>query len=188
MTATDQDTTEADDAELARILDNPSGVGRPRGGASDTTMFMWLVIEANPGITRDELWAKVETQIPAGYAKRRLLRSVKSGWVHGPAHPDRVISAGRWYVFRVTLDQMRLSGLIVRNGDCLTVGRRPTYYGNAAALDITNTKAGEHLNRAYARRRLYEAADRLRRQPYGKLNPAEMRAFLLYFSRTGGDA
>ena len=33
-------------------------------------MLIWKVIEANPGITQDEIWNRVQDDIPPGYALR----------------------------------------------------------------------------------------------------------------------
>lgn len=63
------------------------GSGRDRGGATDTTMLIWKIIDANPGITCDEIWEQVEDRIPMGYALRLYSRSSVAG---GSATDDRI--------------------------------------------------------------------------------------------------
>jgi len=119
------------------------GAGRARRGATDTTMLIWKVIAANPGITRAEIWKHVEHGIPDGYAIRRYVRARSVG-----ARPPAPTKA-RSYILTDTLNSMRRSGIISGEGDGkdrrYTVAREMNYRGNADAIDETGSKAAEHM-------------------------------------------
>jgi len=130
------------------------GAGRPRGGASDTTMLIWKVIAASPGITRQGIWEQVEHGIPEGYAMRRYMRA-------RPGVSARSIESARNYVLSDALTQMRRSGSIASEHDGTmrhyTVGRELGYHGNPETIDTDGRKAAEHMALADALRILRKA-------------------------------
>lgn len=123
-------------------VDSVRGAGTARAGATDTTMLIWKTIKANPGITRSEIWAKVEHGIPDGYALRR--------WTAGRPHA-RVVANGlattraRSYVLSDVLANMQKCGNIVKVSGCYSALRQPKYLGNPEAIDVDGSKAAEHL-------------------------------------------
>lgn len=130
--------------------DSVRGAGVSRPGATDTTMLIWKVIHANPGITRDEIFARVEQQIPEGWAKRRYATLYK-------IPSDRLTSGGilgraRREMLTLTLQKMRRYGSIERGdgGGYKTRREIRRYQGNPDAVDETGTRAADHLNAAYA--------------------------------------
>lgn len=142
-----------------------AGAGRDRPGATDTTMLIWKLIETEPGITRDQILAKIGARVPLGYARRRLAAhmasrnapTVRGGQAAVAAPSLNGISADRARRFLVTnsLKGMRASGTVARDGEGAYRVLRPLrYYGDPETIDITGTKAAEHLDRAYAIRTL----------------------------------
>ena len=165
------------------------GAGVNRSGATDTTMLIWKTIDANPGITRDEIFGKIEHEIPAGWAKRRYAAMEKHrGKIKALENdPARVLILARRYVLSNTLSQMKYLGSVHREGDGYSILRAlQRYAGNRDHIDETGTKAAEHINRAYAERTLYAAGRRLA-QMYGedigaaRLTRAETKAFMIVF-------
>lgn len=125
------------------------GAGTDRPGATDTTMLIWKVIDANPGITRDEIFDRIEHEIPAGWAKRRYLNQMDR-WDR-----DRSIdlAAARRYVLTHTLKMMRLHGSIANaEAGYRTLREIRRYRGRPDQVDATGSVAAEHLNDAYALR------------------------------------
>jgi hypothetical protein len=126
------------------------GVGKARGGATDTTMLIWKVIEANPGITRAGIWERVEHDIPAGYALRSYAADMaKKGKSLEAVAPASKLSRARGFVLTVRLNTMRKGDSVVWEGDGpdrrYTVAQELTYHGNPDAIDETGTKAAEHM-------------------------------------------
>lgn len=158
--------------------------GKPRPGATDTTMLIWKVIDANPGITADQLFEKIEHQIPSGYALRTYAAKVRANSQRDRRRTrggdaDRVASpplttAGldprraRWFVQRSVLSRLIKTGVVGTDDGGYRI-RRPIkrYRGNPDHIDETGTKAGRHLNAAYAYRDAQKAIKRV--------NPANPR-------------
>lgn len=129
------------------------GAGVNRSGATDTTMLIWKTIEANPGITRDEIFAKIEHQIPAGWAKRRYLHHQSRSYGAKPIAPDNLdVRRARSFMLGAALGDMRKCGSVARDAGDGYRTLRPIrlYKGNAEHVDETGTKAAQHLNAAYA--------------------------------------
>jgi hypothetical protein len=130
-------------------------------------MLIWKTINANPGITRDEIFAKIEDQIPAGWAKRRYIHAYK---IRGDdAVSPRILWKSRWYVLRDTLDQMRRQGSVTRDdsGRYTVLREIRRYKGNPDQVDHTGQAAADHLNRAYAERTVRAAVTRTADQIHG---------------------
>jgi hypothetical protein len=143
------------------------GAGVNRSGATDTTMLIWKTINANPGITREEILAKIEDQIPAGWAKRRYINYRK---ITVDSVPSTVIlERSRRHVLADTLLHMRQLGSITRDdsGGHTVLREIRRYSGNPEHVDHTGQVAAEHLNRAYAERTLRAAAVRIANQTRG---------------------
>lgn len=136
-------------------VNNVRGAGRPRAGATDTTMLIWKVIEANPGLSTDEIWERVEHRIPAGYALRRYATSnpskIKSRQDATSSAPDLLRAARRW-VLRNRLWEMRRNKSIEQVGDGYRSLRDIDYRGNAEVIDVEGSKAAEHMAMADALR------------------------------------
>ena len=121
------------------------GAARSRGGATDTTMLIWKVIAASPGITRAQIWERVEHDIPAGYAARLYVRHGKTR----TRDPSLVrLDRARSFVLTEALKKMRREPAMVTSvGDesdrRYTAVRQPHYYGNPDAVDETGTRAAE---------------------------------------------
>lgn len=130
------------------------GAARSRGGAADTTMLIWKVIAANPGITRSQIWERVEHDIPAGFAIRRFARSSKGG-AHDTAPP---LGTARRFILNEVLNSMCRFGTLTSDGSGaerrFTAAREPQYRGNRDAIDETGTKAAEHMAVAEALRKV----------------------------------
>jgi hypothetical protein len=134
------------------------GAGVARAGASDTTMLIWKTIKANPGITREQLWEKVEHGIPSGYALRRFGGDARdSRLAHRSA--SRTTRA-RQYVLTKSLASMTYLRLIVRMDGCYSALKQPQYRGNPDVVDHTGTKAAEHMAAADALRVLEKTVAR----------------------------
>lgn len=128
--------------------ENRWGGARARTGATDTTMLVWKVIDASPGIIGEEIFTKVEHQIPAGYAKRRhRKRNPHAKYVDDA---DATYWARRFVLFE-DLRNMRRYGSVSKDGDGYRVLREiKQYRGDPSVVDETGTAAAEHLNAAYA--------------------------------------
>lgn len=146
-------------------VESVRGAGTPRAGATDTTMLIWKVIAANPGITRQGIWEHVEHGIPEGYALRRYFvyreTSGSGGRTGGgksrtPRDPGLLLRAARYYVLRHALRGMCRGGSIVSeivDGDCrYAVGRELRYLGDPETIDVDGSKAAEHMAMADALR------------------------------------
>lgn len=155
------------------------GGARARAGATDTTMLIWKVIDANPGITRAEIFAKVEDQIPLGYAKRRYDAHYRSRGRGADREASSVGPRARLYVLTESLTTMRRTGTIRRESDQYTV-LRPIgrYQGDPAKVDETGTAAAEHLNTAYAMRTLRSLRARPHKSKAPRLSASEYAAVL----------
>jgi hypothetical protein len=133
-------------------------------------MLIWKVIAASPGITRAQIWARVEHDIPAGYAKRRFAKSAK----YRASESARNLETARSFVLSKILGDMRNLGTISTEGVGInrrfTAAREPRYHGNPDAIDETGTKAAEHMALADALR----ACERVlaRGDPERKSGPA----------------
>ncbi len=130
------------------------GAARSRGGATDTTMLIWKVIAANPGITRAEIWERVEHDIPAGYAQR-----LYAGWRKSIVANDSptILPRARRHVLTDVLCQMRKAKHVTWDGDGpdgrrYTAAKQPVYLGNPDVVDETGTRAAEHMAVAEALR------------------------------------
>jgi hypothetical protein len=111
-------------------------------------MLIWKVIAANPGITRAEIWERVEHSIPEGYALRAHAAELRK-----KKPRERTAALGlaraRGYVLTFRLQQMRQSGNVTWDGDGrarrYAATRQPHYRGNPDAIDETGTRAAEHM-------------------------------------------
>lgn len=145
------------------------GAGKARAGATDTTMLIWKVIAARPGITRKQIWERVEHSIPEGYAlriyQRAGLRSVAS-----PCATD--LRRARGFVLTNTLNAMRKLGTVAWEGQGegrqYAVAREPHYLGNTEAIDVTGNKAAEHLAVADALRTMKRAVAKVNPERRGR--------------------
>ena len=156
------------------------GAGVNRSGATDTTMLIWKVIDANPGITREEIFAKVEHEIPAGWAKRLYINANKIR-VDGTS-AARILERARRHAFMQTLAHMRKYGSVAQSAEGNYRILRPIkqYNGNPDQVDATGDQAANHLNEAYAWRTLQAARKRFNPDsPRLCLSRAEARAFAL---------
>ena len=126
------------------------GAGRSRGGATDTTMLIWKVIAANPGITRAEIWERVEHSIPDGYA-RRLYVAHKARKYQASDDAGYLRAARRGLLSKALWTMVRL-GSLAKEGDGYRSLRKPAYQGNPETVDETGTKAAEHMALADALR------------------------------------
>jgi hypothetical protein len=152
-------------------------------------MLIWKVIAANPGITRQGIWARVEHDIPIGYATRRF---AKTGNLvqRGPRTRFSPEAAARSFVLTETLNSMQRHGHISREGAGqdrkFSVAKEPRYLGNPDAIDETGTKAAEHMALADALRtveKMLAKADPARRgkpgAPLGGIGWKEVDAVTL---------
>lgn len=150
------------------------GGAQARVGATDTTMLVWKVIDANSGITRPEIFAKIEDQIPSGYAIRRYAAAKKS-----VARAPATLSA-RSFVLTETLSRLIRYGSVAKSADTKgywTLRPIKRYFGDPAKVDETGTAAAEHLNTAYAIKTVRAAGTRVNpRNP--RLTAAEWAAAL----------
>jgi hypothetical protein len=143
-------------------------------------MLIWKTINANPGITRDEIFVKIEDQIPAGWATRRYINVEK---IHvDDASSTWILRRSRRYILRDTLDQMRKHGSVNRDdsGGHTVLREIRRYNGNPDHVDHTGQIAADHLNEAYAWRKLQAARKRFKPDsPRLCLTRVEARAFAL---------
>jgi hypothetical protein len=123
-------------------INSVRGAGTPRAGATDTTMLIWKTIKANPGITRDELLAKIEHGIPEGYALRRYANARQSVAANGSA---ATLWRARRYVLTDALAHLRHQKSAVRVDGCYSALSPPKYLGNPEAIDVDGSKAAEHM-------------------------------------------
>lgn len=138
------------------------GAGVDKGGASDVTMLVWKLLSAEPGLTRDEIFARVEHAIHVGNARRAYAR--KSG-ATGRA-PDIDTRRARGFVLTSLLHDMRKLGTVERDdAGRYRAGREPRYSGDPDTIDETGTKAAEHLAHAYAKRAVRAYLARTANQP-----------------------
>jgi hypothetical protein len=121
-------------------------------------MLIWKTIKANPGITRAELWKKVEHGIPEGYAQRMYARHGVKGWSRDGflLHPERA----RNYVLMNSLRSLRRSNKIVLVDGCYSALKQPQYLGDPEVIDVDGNKAAEHMAMADALRTLEKAIAR----------------------------
>lgn len=120
-------------------------------------MLIWKTIKANPGITRDELWTKVEDGIPPGYAMRRYaaeLNAIERRTGRTPNGSGVRLTQARGYVLTHVLARMRGRGSVIRKNGCYSALKQPQYLGNPDMIDHTGTKAAEHMATADALRTL----------------------------------
>jgi hypothetical protein len=112
-------------------------------------MLIWKTIDASPGITRDEIFEKIEHEIPPGWAKRRY--AVEIG--RSENVESLPIMNARRYILTHTLRMMRskhLSIICDDAGGYRTLREIKMYRGNRDHVDETGTKAADHINAAYA--------------------------------------
>ena len=143
-------------------------------------MLIWKVIDANPGITRDEIFAKIEHEIPAGWAKRRYINYRKIN--ADSQSPALILARARSYVVKDILHQMRQWKSVAQSADGTYRTLRPIkcYNGDPASVDATGDHAANHLNEAYAWRTLQAARKRFKADsPRLCLTRVEARAFAL---------
>jgi hypothetical protein len=133
--------------------------------------IIWKAIDANPGITRDDLFAKIEHETPPGLANRRYWK------VHGVPALGSVVdqitttTVARRYVLGDNLQSMCRSGSITKaNGGYRTL-RELNRRDAADRVDPTGTSAVDHLNAAYALRTFDAALDH-----GGKFTEEELQA------------
>jgi hypothetical protein len=144
-------------------------------------MLIWKTINANPGMTWDEILAKIEDQIPAGWATRRYISARK---ITGDRAASPVIlRRSRRYVVADALLSMRQAGAVTRDesGGYTALREIRRYKGNPEHVDHTGQVAAEHLNRAYAERTLRAAAARTANQARAQLTRKETEAFWYFF-------
>jgi hypothetical protein len=111
-------------------------------------MLIWKTIKANPGITRDQLWKRVEHGIPEGYALRRYaaeLKAIERRSGRTPNGSGVRLTQARGYVLTHALARLRGRGSVVRVDGCYSALRQPDYRGNLDVIDVDGTKAAEHL-------------------------------------------
>jgi hypothetical protein len=162
------------------------GAGVNRSGATDTTMLIWKTINANPGITREEIFAKVEHEIPPGWARRRYINHYKISGDRGSS--PLILERSRRYVLRDTLGQLRRDGNVSRDGSgrLFVLREIRRYNGNPDHVDHASQAAADHLNRAYAERTLRAAVTRTANSLNARLTIKETEALrLLYGAQTG---
>lgn len=151
-------------------------------------MLIWKVIDANPGITRDEIFAKVEHEIPAGWAKRRYIQAGKIGGAAASVPP--ILARARRYILTEALASMRRTGRIECDGNgnrTLKPLRIRKGEGNPDYVDATGDQAANHLNEAYAWRTL-QAARKRWKSDSPRLSRTEYRALITVLDvRRSGD-
>ena len=153
------------------------GAGVNRSGATDTTMLIWKVIDANPGITREEIFAKVEHEIPAGWAKRRY---IQAGKIAGNrAESPAILTRARRYILTESLASIRRTRRIEGSPEGGYETLRPIrfYGGDGERIDATGDQAANHLNERYAWRTLHAARKRWKTDS-PRLSRAEYRALV----------
>jgi hypothetical protein len=170
--------------------------GHNRPGATDTTYLIWRVIADNPGISAEDLFARVESRIPSGWAFRRWINNRAKNGVRmgstGPVEPIQPsgsnIAAARREVLSQTLAGMTHRGVLRREGEPGTGKRssrytytvlRPLrkYYGNPDHVDLPgSTRAADHLNAAYGLRTLQEFLKRTEGVPRWAMTNREREA------------
>lgn len=128
-------------------------------------MLIWKTIEANPEITRDGIWKLIEHAIPAGYAIRRFSKINEN-----LAEPSaRFLSAARNELLSKFLAQMLYDGRLLADGPKFeyrySVGKKPRYHGDVAAIDLDGSKAVDHLTLAGAIRTLHAMTARANQNP-----------------------
>lgn len=131
------------------------GGASARSGATDTTMLIWKVVNANPGITRQGIWEKIEHEIPTGYALRRYANSQKPTQT---LDHEQLVERARRFVLTHALGNMAVKGILGFTAGTRTMRQYVTlreirrYNGDPDKIDATGTVAAEHLNTAYALR------------------------------------
>lgn len=132
------------------------GAGTDRSGPLETTQLIWKVIDANPGITRDGVVAKVLPSVPSGWASRRRMPEDSPGHRYKTLGPQRLVSldARKRYLIVSTLAKMVSCRSIAKSADGGYTTLRPlrNYKGDVDRVDETGTVAADHLNDAYALR------------------------------------
>ncbi len=132
------------------------GAARSRGGATDTTMLIWKVIAASPGIIRARIWERVEHDIPPGYATR-LYSNERARHGKSIAHASAIdLARARGYVLTLALINLREKGNVSWDGEGndrrYMAARPPVYRGNPDMIDESGTRAAEHMALAEALR------------------------------------
>jgi hypothetical protein len=146
-------------------------------------MLIWKVIAANPGIDRAGIWAKIERQIPEGYALRSYERYRETS---GGRLAERGASpqTARRFVLTKALANMRQLGTVTAAGTgdkaAYTVARPPRYLDNAEAVDETGTRLADHMALVEACRTIERM---LARAEQPRLSLAERAAVSLLVSR-----
>ena len=134
-------------------------------------MLIWKVIAASPGITRAQIWERVEYDIPVGYAMRRYPASRKAG-----KNAFIPASTARSYVLSDVLQEMRKRRTITREGaghdSRYTAVRQPLYRRDPDKIDETGTKAAEHMALAEALRTVEKMLPRRLDRTQRKTGPA----------------
>jgi hypothetical protein len=119
-------------------------------------MLIWKVIAANPGITRAQIWERIEHSIPAGYARRMYAQDLKKKKSDLDTFRSDFLPRARGFVLTTRLNTMRKTGSVAWDGAGnarrYTVVRPPIYHGNPEVIDETGTKAAEHMAIAEALR------------------------------------
>ena len=112
-------------------------------------MLIWKAIAANPGITRAELWQRVEHGIPEGYALRLYATFLRTKGRSGPNGSGPDVARARGFVLSDKLKGMRRRGSVTYEGDGddrhYFPARALDYKGDADAIEIDGSKAAEHL-------------------------------------------
>jgi hypothetical protein len=138
-------------------------------GADNVTMLLWKTIELVPGISRDELVARVGPRINDGHAKRRYVPYLGAKWVgansHAPTHFKNVdVNRAKRHLVTSTLSNMRRDGSVERDDDGgYHVLRRPrtaAYQENDDVIDVTGEITRHHMRKAEAIRTLKAARTR----------------------------
>lgn len=149
------------------------GAGTDRAGATDMTAFIWKAIDANPGIDREDLIAKVQPEVPSGWAARRKITAIDRV-ISMRSHRDNPIDRRRRYLVVQRLSQMVQNGSIRRDADGNYFVQRPLrrYRGDLSQIDVTRTVAAQHMDTAMAIRTVVA----FRRRSSHRMTDAELHA------------
>lgn len=168
------------------------GAGKDQTGVPDaTTVLIWKTIAAHRGITRDELFARIEHEIPDGWAIRALAsrreslrrsnarRRGEDAAAQPPASSPPSTASAREYVFGNRLNRMTRARSIACDGDAFRTLRdlKPPKF-DPDHVDETGTKAAQQLDTASAWRTVRAAQRRMRTTGSTRMTRTECDAFL----------
>jgi hypothetical protein len=164
VTGPEPDDNDLDEDDVGLTLRSVRGAaGKDAGGATETTMLIWKTIDANPGITDDEIFAKIEHRIPAAWALRRYDNDQTSHGLLGLRATPKAeqLKAARRYILRSTLNKLRGTNggrnnpriRAIENGGYIAL-EPPHYKGNLGKLDETGEDTRAHVRIVSALRRV----------------------------------